>query len=148
MTANRANAGEESAVKELTLEARLENIAVVTAFIDEQLEALDCSMKALTQIDIAIDELFGNIAHYAYPGGTGDATVRFDFDAATRTASIAFIDRGVPFDPLKKPDPDVTLSAEARAIGGLGIFMVKKSMDKLEYRYENGFNILMLHKRI
>ena len=148
MTANRANAGEESAVKELTLEARLENIAVVTAFIDEQLEALDCSMKAQTQIDIAIDELFGNIAHYAYPGGAGDATVRFDFDEATRTASLAFIDSGVPFDPLQKADPDVTLSAEARAIGGLGIFMVKKSMDKLEYRYENGFNVLMLHKRI
>ncbi|MBQ8954201.1 MAG: ATP-binding protein [Clostridia bacterium] len=135
-------------MKELTLAASLENIAEVTAFIDEQLEALDCSMKAQMQIDIAIDELFGNIAHYAYPDGTGDATVRFDFDEATRMASIAFIDGGVPFNPLEKADPDVTLSAEEREIGGLGIFMVKKSMDKMEYSYENGFNILMLHKRI
>ena len=135
-------------MKELTLEAKLENIAAVTAFIDEQLEAVDCSMKAQTQIAIAIDELFGNIAYYAYPGGMGDATVRFDFDEATRMASIAFIDGGVPFNPLEKADPDVTLSAEEREIGGLGIFMVKKTMDKLEYHHENGFNVLMLHKRI
>ena len=135
-------------MKELTLAASLENIPVVTAFVDEQLEALDCPMKAQMQIDIAIDELFGNIAHYAYPDGTGDATVRFDFDETTRTASIAFIDGGVPFNPLEKADPDVTLSAEEREIGGLGIFMVKKSMDKMEYSYENGFNTLMLQKRI
>lgn len=135
-------------MKELTVSAKLENIPVVTAFIDERLEALDCSMKAQMQIDIAIDELFGNIAHYAYPDGTGDATVRFEFDEATRTASITFIDSGMPFDPLEKADPDVTLSAQEREIGGLGIFMVKKTMDKIEYSYENGFNILTIHKHI
>lgn len=135
-------------MKELTVSAKLENIPVVTAFIDERLEALDCSMKAQMQIDIAIDELFGNIAHYAYPDGTGDATVRFEFDEATRTASITFIDSGMPFDPLEKADPDVTLSAQEREIGGLGIFMVKKAMDKIEYSYENGFNILTIHKHI
>ncbi len=135
-------------MKELTLPATLENIAVAAAFIDEQLEALDCAMKAQIQIDVAIDELFGNIAHYAYGSETGDATVRYDFDEATRMASIAFIDRGVPFDPLAKADPDVTLSAEERGIGGLGIFMVKKSMDKVEYHYENGSNILTVYKQI
>ena len=135
-------------MKELTLAATLDNIEVVTAFIDEQLEALDCSMKALMQIDIAIDELFGNIAHYAYGDAAGEATVRFDFDEATRMASIAFIDGGVPFNPLEKAEPDVTLSAEERAIGGLGIFMVKKSMDKLEYSHENGYNVLTVHKQI
>mgnify|MGYP002626834446 CR=1 FL=1 len=135
-------------MKELTLTARLDNIPVVTAFIDEQLEAVDCSMKAQMQIDIAIDELFGNIAHYAYGEGTGDATVRFDFDEATRTASIAFIDGGVPFNPLEKADPDVTLSAEERQVGGLGIFMVKKTMDNLTYRYEDGKNVLTLYKHI
>ncbi|MBR1709926.1 MAG: ATP-binding protein [Clostridia bacterium] len=135
-------------MKELTVPATLENIPVVTAFIDEQLEAVDCSMKAQMQIDITIDELFGNIAHYAYPDGTGEAMVRFDFDETARMASIAFIDGGVPFNPLEKADPDVTLSTEERGIGGLGIFMVKKSMDKLEYHYENGFNILIIHKRI
>ena len=135
-------------MKEMAFEATLENIPAVTAFIDEQLEALDCSMKAQMQIDIAIDELFGNIAHYAYPGGAGDATVRFGFDEAARTASIAFIDGGVPFNPLEKADPDVTLSAEERGIGGLGIFMVKKTMDDLTYRYEDGKNILTLYKQI
>lgn len=135
-------------MKEITVAATLENIAVVTAFVDEQLEALDCPMKAQLQIDVAIDELFGNIAHYAYGDGTGNATARFDFDPVTRTASVTFVDRGVPFDPLDRDDPDVTLSAEARAVGGLGIFMVKKTMDALEYRYENGFNILTMRKRL
>ena len=135
-------------MKELTVRATLENIPVVTAFIDEQLEALDCPMKAQMQIDVAIDELFGNIAHYAYPDGTGDATVRFEFEEATRTASIAFIDGGVPFNPLEKTDPDVTLSAEERAIGGLGIFLVKRTMDRLEYRHEDGRNVLIIGKQL
>ena len=135
-------------MKELTIAAKLENIPHVTAFIDEQLEALDCSMKAQMQIDVAIDELFANIAHYAYGDRTGEATVRFGFDEAARIASITFIDSGVPFNPLEKADPDVTLSAEEREVGGLGIFMVKKSMDTLEYSHENGYNELTIHKRI
>ena len=135
-------------MKELTLAASLENIPVVTAFIDEQLEALDYSMKVQMQIDIAIDELFGNIAHYAYPGGTGDATVRFVFDETTHTVSITFIDSGIPFDPLQKVDPDVTVSAEEREVGGLGIFMVKKTMDRINYQYENGCNILTIQKQL
>ena len=135
-------------MKELTVQATVESLQAVTDFVDAQLEAVDCSMKAQTQIDIAIDELFANIAHYAYGEGTGEATVRFDFDEATRMASITFVDSGVPFDPTEKADPDVTLSAEERAIGGLGIFMVKKTMDKMEYSYENGFNILTIHKTV
>jgi len=135
-------------MKELTIAATLENIPAVTAFIDEQLEAIDCPMKAQMQIDVAIDELFGNIAHYAYGENTGDATVRFDFDEASRTVMVAFMDRGVPFDPLKKADPDITLSAEEREVGGLGIFMVKKTMDDLNYRFEDGMNVLTLYKHI
>ena len=135
-------------MKELTVQATLENISAVTAFIDEQLEALDCPMKAQMQIDVAIDELFCNIASYAYGDGTGEATVRFDFDEAARTASVVFEDGGIPFDPLEKGDPDVTLSAEEREIGGLGIFMVKKTMDQLEYSHENGANLLTVRKRI
>ena len=135
-------------MKELTVQATPENNTVVTAFIDEQLEALNCPMKAQMQIDIAIDELFGNIAHYAYPDGTGDATVRFDSDAAARRVAITFIDSGIPFDPLKKDDPDVTISADEREIGGLGIFMVKKTMDSMEYRYENSCNILTIKKQL
>ena len=135
-------------MKELKLEATLQNVPEVTAFIDEQLEALDCSMKAQMQLDVAIDELFGNIAHYAYAPGTGEVTVRFEFEEATRTATVTFIDGGVAFDPLAKADPDVTLSAEERGIGGLGIFLVKKTMDDVRYRREDEKNILSVSKKI
>ena len=133
---------------ELTLLAKIENISNVTAFIDEQLEACDCAIKAQLQIDVAIDELFGNIARYAYGDAEGEATVRFEFKPAERMAVITFIDGGMPFDPLEKDDPDVTLSIEQREVGGLGIFLVKKTMDKLTYRYEDGKNILSLYKHI
>ena len=133
---------------EWTFEAVAENIPQLTELIDGQLEALDCSMKAQMQIDVAVDEIFGNIARYDYGDGRGDATVRFDFDGTSRMASISFMDRGMPFDPLKKADPDVTLSVEEREVGGLGIFLVKKTMDDMKYRYENGMNILTLYKHI
>ncbi|MBR1709118.1 MAG: ATP-binding protein [Clostridia bacterium] len=135
-------------MKERTLAAVIDNIPEVTAFIEEQLEALDCPMKAQLQIDVAVDELFTNIAHYAYPDKTGSATVQFDDDEGAHTVSITCIDSGIPFDPLKKADPDVTLAAEEREVGGLGIFMVKKSMDNVTYRFENGHNILTIQKRI
>ena len=135
-------------MKELKVKALLESIPAVTEFIDAELEALDCPMKAQMQIDVAIDEMFSNIAHYAYENEVGDAIVRFGFDADTRTASIVFEDNGISFDPLAKADPDVTLNAEERGIGGLGIFLVKKTMDRVEYRREDGRNILTIEKRI
>ena len=135
-------------MKELTLEATVENIEVVTDFVNEQLEALDCPMKAQMQIDIAIDELFGNIAHYAYAPESGDATVRVEFTDDTNSVIITFVDRGTPYDPLEKEDPDVTLSAEDRKIGGLGIYMVKKSMDDITYEYKDGMNILAIKKSL
>lgn len=135
-------------MKETTLQALAENIPRVTAFIDEQLEALECPMKPQMQIDVAIDELFGNIAHYAYAPQIGDATVRFEFDPAERMVSITFIDAGIPFDPLSREDPDVSSPGHEREIGGLGIFLVKKTMDQMEYRFEDGKNILTIRKRI
>ena len=124
---------------ELTIPATVENIEKVTDFVNEKLEEIDCPMKAQMQIDVAIDELFGNIAHYAYNPETGPATVR---------VVITFIDHGIPYDPLKKDDPDITLSAEERGIGGLGIFMVKKTMDEITYEYKDGQNILRIRKDI
>ena len=135
-------------MKALTLTAVTENIPEVTAFIDAQLEALDCCAKARIQIDMAIDEVFSNIAYYAYAPGTGDVTVRFEFDASTGTAAVTFIDRGVPYNPLGKDDPDVTLSARERGIGGLGIFLVKKTMDDVKYRRGQDCNMLTIYKRI
>ena len=98
------------------------------------------------QLDIAIDEIFGNIVNYAYTPEVGKVTVRLAVDEKTLTASLTLIDSGVPYNPLEKDDPDTTLSAEDRKIGGLGIFLVKKSMDDMRYEYKDGKNILTLVK--
>lgn len=133
-------------MKEITVDATIDNIGVVTDFVDEFLEEADCPMKAKMQLDIAIDELFGNIAHYAYREETGNATVRVEMLEAPKAVCVTFIDSGIPYNPLEKPDPDVTLSAEERAIGGLGIFMVKKNMDDMQYDYCDGQNRLRIIK--
>ena len=135
-------------MKEITIAATVENIDVVTDFVNEQLESCDCPIKAQMQIDIAIDELFSNIAHYAYNPETGDATVRVEVVEDPMAVVITFIDKGIPYDPLKKADPNTALSAEEREIGGLGIFMVKKSMDDITYEYKDGQNILKIKKNI
>ena len=133
-------------VKEMTIEATVANIEKVTDFVNEQLQEVGCPMKAQTQIDIAIDELFGNIAHYAYDPNVGPATVRVEVPKEPLSVIITFIDNGVPYDPLKKADPDITLSADDREVGGLGIFLVKKTMDDVSYEYKNGQNILRIKK--
>ena len=135
-------------MQEMTFPASIESIPAVTAWIDEALEKLECSMKAQMQIDVAIDEIFGNIAHYAYPDKEGSAVVRIDFTEETRTVSITFMDQGIPFDPLNQEEPDTSLSASDRKIGGLGIFLVRKTMDDVSYQYRDGRNILCLKKRI
>lgn len=135
-------------MKELTIAATVENIEVVTDFVNQQLELLECPMKAQMQIDIAIDELFSNIAHYSYNPEVGQATVRVEVVENPLAVTITFIDNGVPYDPLSKEDPDLTLSAEERQIGGLGIYMVKKSMDEITYEYKDGQNILSIKKCI
>ena len=132
-------------MKELTLPAAVENIEKAVAFVNSQLEAAGCPPKTMIQIDVAIDELFGNIAHYAYGKDTGDATVRVEVTEEPAVI-ITFIDNGIPYNPLKKPDPDVTKDLEEREIGGLGIFMVKKSMDDITYEYKEGQNILRIKK--
>lgn len=135
-------------MKELTVDATVENIPVVTDFVNEQLKAHDCSMKVQIQIDIAIDEMFGNIAHYAYHPGVGSATVCVEFAEEPLSVVLTFIDSGVPYDPLKQNDPDTSLSAEEREIGGLGIYMVKKSVDDIFYEYKDGQNILIIKKNL
>ncbi len=135
-------------MKELSVDAVVENIETVTEFVNEQLEALDCPMKAMMQIDIAIDELFGNIVHYAYHPEVGPATVRVEVTDNPLAVIITFIDNGIPYDPLKTEDPDITLSADERQIGGLGIYMVKKSMDEITYEYKDGRNILKIKKEL
>lgn len=135
-------------MKELTISATVENIETVTAFVDEQLESFGCPTKAQMQIDIAIDELFGNIAHYAYSPESGVATVRVEVEENPLAVVITFMDNGVPYDPLAKEDPDIMLSVEERNIGGLGIYIVKKSMDEITYEYKDGKNILRIKKKL
>ena len=135
-------------MKELTIAATVENIEVVTDFVNQQLELLECPMKAQMQIDVAIDELFSNIAHYSYNPEVGQATVRVEVVENPLAVTITFIDNGIPYDPLAKEDPDLTLSAEERQIGGLGIYMVKKSMDEITYEYKDGQNILAIKKNL
>ncbi|MBR3270414.1 MAG: ATP-binding protein [Clostridia bacterium] len=134
-------------MKELTLDAVVQNIEAVTDFVNAALEEWDCPMKAQMQIDMAIDELFGNIAQYAYAPGTGMATVRIEPLKEARGMRLTLIDSGKPYDPLSGGDPDTTLSIEERGIGGLGVFLVKKTMDDMRYAYENGQNVLTVEKR-
>ncbi len=133
---------------ELVIEAVKENMNAVQAFVDERLEAAGCPMKAQMQIDLAVEEIFVNIASYAYAPDKGNATVRVEVSEDPVTVTITFIDHGVPYDPTAKDDPDITLSADERDIGGLGIFMTKKVMDDVTYEYRNGSNILTLKKKL
>ena len=125
--------------------AELDELQNVIAFVEETLEQTDCPMKTQIQINIAVEEMFVNIAHYAYGDEKGDMKLCIVADGSS--VSISFLDRGIPYDPLAKPDPDVTLSAEQRGIGGLGIFMVKKSMDEVRYEYKDGQNIFTMAKK-
>jgi anti-sigma regulatory factor (Ser/Thr protein kinase) len=131
---------------ELVVDANVDELSKVLEFIDTRLDNLDCPMKTHMHIDVAVEELFVNIAHYAYKPGNGNVIVKFKKSENPLLAEITFIDSGVPYDPLAKKDPDITLSAEDRPIGGLGIFMVKKSMDEMTYEYKDNKNILTLAK--
>ena len=128
--------------------AKTEDLNNVLAFVEETLEKYECSMKIVMGICVAIEEVFVNVAHYAYGGEDGDVILCIDFNENTRDVTFKIIDKGIPFNPLNKPDPDITLSAEDREIGGLGIFITKKTMDSVSYEYKNNENILTMIKKI
>ena len=131
-----------------TFPAKTEALPDILGFVEETLEGYGCPMKIQMAVCVAIEEVFVNVAHYAYGDGEGDMNLGIGFDEGNRTVTFRMTDKGIPFDPLKKPDPDITLSAEEREIGGLGIFITKKTMDCVTYAYENGENILTMIKRI
>ena len=131
-----------------TFPAKTEALPDVLGFVEETLEEYGCPMKIQMALCVAIEEVFVNVAHYAYGGGDGQVTLGIGFDAVNSTITFRMADTGIPFDPLKKPDPDITLSAEEREIGGLGIFITKKTMDSISYSYENGENILTMTKKM
>ena len=133
-------------MKELTLSARQTNIPAIIEFVNRELERMGCALKTKAQIDIAIDELYSNIAKYGFDDDGGEVTVTLETASEPRVVSISFMDGGRPFNPLERSDPDITLSARDRKIGGLGIYMVKKSMDDVRYEYREGKNILTIRK--
>ena len=131
-----------------TFPAKIESLSDVLGFVEETLGSFECPMKIQMAICVAVEEVFVNVAHYAYPESVGDTTLYIGFDEENRTVTFRITDKGIPFDPLKKPDPDITLSATEREIGGLGIFIAKKTMDSIAYAYENNENILTMIKKV
>lgn len=130
-----------------TFDAVTKNLDQVLAFLDSQLESWGCPLRVQLQLDVAVEELFVNIASYAYGEKTGTAEIAMDL-LPGQIIEITFRDSGIPYNPLEKPDPDVTKPAEEREIGGLGIYIVKKSMDEVLYRHEEGQNILTIRKAL
>ncbi len=135
-------------MKEINVKARIDSLPQVISFVMDNLEEWGCSMKISMQVEIATEEIFVNIAHYAYEEGEGDAVVKIDFDEEARKFALIFIDRGIPFNPLEADTPDVNASLSERKVGGLGIFMTRKYMDDMQYEYRDGQNILTLIKSI
>lgn len=128
--------------------AKEENINEMIAFMEEELEKAGCPMKTQTAICVSMEELFVNIARYAYPDGRGSARIIVDIDRKTRIVTLVISDTGVAFNPLEKSDPDITKSAEEREVGGLGIFIVKKTMDTISYARKNNKNVLTMTKKL
>ena len=131
---------------EITVKAIREKLDEITESVNNALMEHGCSMRDVLRLDVVIDEIFANIAGYAYAPGTGDVTIRLSFENDPPKVTLTFIDSGKPFDPLKRDDPDTKLDAAHRQIGGLGIFVVKKTMDEVGYRYADGQNILTVAK--
>ena len=128
--------------------ARVEELPNVKAFIDRCFIETGCSRSIMKSILVSVEEVFVNIASYAYAPGTGSVRICFELTDPPPAARITFFDRGIPYDPLAHDDPDLMLSVEDRPIGGLGIFITKMSMDSLSYRYEDQQNILSMSKKL
>lgn len=129
-----------------TFPATDEAFIEANAWVEEELEKAGASLKSVMQVTVCFEEIFVNVAHYAYGEETGEVEIVLDNENGI--FSIAFIDSGQFFDPLAKEDPDITASAEERRIGGLGILMVKKSMDDVSYEYKDNKNIFTMKKNI
>ncbi|MDO4489310.1 MAG: ATP-binding protein [Eubacteriales bacterium] len=125
-------------------DAKPDMLDKVIAFAEEEMSKIDVPLKDQMKINVSLEELFVNVAHYAYPDGVGTAEITITTE--DRKITIEIKDSGIPFNPLLAADPDISLSAEDRGIGGLGILMVKKTMDEFTYRYENSFNINTISK--
>ena len=140
--------GGKSDIRELVVDAKIGNIIEITKFVDSVLDEYGCELKPKLQIDVAIDEIASNIALYAYRGNDGFIKTQIELLEDGNRVMMRFIDGGMPFDPLKHGAPDITASARDRVVGGLGIHIMKKTMDDVVYEYNGGKNILTLTKTI
>lgn len=128
--------------------AKKEYLEQVQSFVKEQLDGYDCPISVELSIEIAIEEIFVNIASYAYAPNDGDAEIKCEISENPLSVTIHFLDNGEPFDPLQKEDADLSKEALLTRIGGLGIYMVKQSMDKVSYEYKDGMNVLTINKSL
>ncbi len=135
-------------MKDLIVPAERDQLDNVLDFLHEELELVDCPMKVLFQIDLAVEEIFVNIASYAYHPEIGQAEVRCEVTEDPLGVTIQFLDGGKPYDPLAREDADTSEEATLAREGGLGILLVKKTMDDVKYSYEGGKNILTIQKNL
>lgn len=135
-------------MREITVDAVLDQLDGVLAFLNRFLDEISCPFRIRLQLEVAVEELFVNIVSYAYQPGSGQATIRLGMESEPPAVTVTLTDSGIPYDPMAKPDPDVTLPAEKRQIGGLGIYMVKKTMDAMKYEYRNGQNTVVIKKNL
>ena len=134
-------------MESITVEAKNENLEKITDMIDTILDKIDCPVKVKLQINVAVDEIFSNISSYAYKQNVGNATVEIETFDNPKSVEITFKDNGVEYNPLLKGEPNVKANLEERDVGGLGVFIVKKSMDDVKYEYSNGMNIFTMRKK-
>jgi sigma-B regulation protein RsbU (phosphoserine phosphatase) len=132
----------------ITVAARTDALDTVCDFVEERLSAFDCPMRTLLQLRLAIEEIFVNIASYAYAPGEGEAEVRCEVLKDPLRVVIRFLDGGKPFDPLAREEADTTEEGLMSREGGLGILLIKKTMDEVRYAYEGGKNVLTIRKNL
>lgn len=134
--------------EELVVEAIVDNLDIVNEFIHRFISQYQCSKRTVMQLDLIVEEIFVNIASYAYAPDIGSAKILLDIEPEQLTATLTFIDTGVPYNPLNNSDPDISLAAEDRQIGGLGIYLTKKLVNDISYQHKDGQNILQFTKSL
>ena len=135
-------------MNQIKVDAAVEQLAAVLEFVHQQFAEDSCSPRWLMQLDLALEELFVNIANYAYAPETGTATISAGMLPDAQTLEVTLIDSGTPYDPLARKDPNVNIPLQDRVPGGLGIFLAKKNTDALQYAYRDGCNVLTFRKKL
>ena len=133
---------------DIEISALIENWNIVYDFLNDCMDKFRLEGKLRTEVLLSCEEIYVNVAHYAYSGRTGSVSIKIEYKNEQKKLKIEFTDSGIPFDPTKLKEPNIGDPIEKRKIGGLGVFMVKKMMDSVEYRYEFGQNNLTLTKHV